>query len=117
HHVIEVGHFLIAVIDRRAAETGLPVTRRAGTREEIAAVVEFDVENIQRHWIDVRSVTRDVRTTKRIEVSLAGMIRRTVRRSKRSPETGGPPVAVGNWRQKGCGKTLRANSVFLPSSL
>src|SRR5437870_985499 len=45
------------------------------------------------------------------------MIRRTVCRSKRRAETGGPPVAVGNWRQKGCGKTLRPNSVSLPRSL
>ena len=77
-HVIAVGHFLITVIDRRAAENGLPVTQRAGTREEIAAVVELDVENIQRHWIDVRSVAGHVRTAKGTEVSIAGMIRRTV---------------------------------------
>src|SRR5262245_61704531 len=45
------------------------------------------------------------------------MIRRTVCRSKSGPETGRSTVAVGNWRQKGRAKTLRANSVSLPRSL
>jgi hypothetical protein len=77
-HVIEVGQFLIAVIDRRAAETGLLVARRAGTGEEIAAVVEFEVENIQRHVIDVRPVASHVLTTERAEVIIVRMIRQAV---------------------------------------
>src|SRR4029453_16265101 len=110
-------HCLIAVIDGRTAERNLAVARRAGTWEKIAAVVEFDVENIQRHVIDVRSVASHVHATKRIVVTLTRMIPRTICRPERSPETGRAPVAVRNRWKEGCGKALRADSVFLPGSL
>src|SRR5262249_25967039 len=73
-YVIEIADFLIAVIDRRDAETGLTETCRAGAGEIIAAVVELDVENVERHGIDVRSVARDAGTAERTEVTIAGMI-------------------------------------------
>src|SRR5215831_1921240 len=116
-HIIEVAQFLIAVVDGRTAETLLPVARSAGTGEEIAAVVQLEIENIQGYWIDVRSVTSDVRTTKCIEVSIARMVRRAVCRSQRGRETGSPPVAGGNGRQEGICKTPRVDTVLLPRSL
>src|SRR5215510_9403330 len=110
-HVIEVGQFLIAVIDRRAAENLLPEARRAGSGEVIAAVVELDIEDIQRYWIDVRSVASHIRTTERTEVIIARMIRRAICRAERGLESGPPTVAVANRPHKGCGKTVQANPV------